>query len=48
MVMLGAFLKATKSLNSESILEGLSAHGFRQELVDVNRNALQAGEGLVE
>jgi 2-oxoisovalerate ferredoxin oxidoreductase beta subunit len=48
MVMLGAFLKATQSLNPESILEGLSAHGFRQELLDFNRKALQAGQELVE
>ncbi len=43
MVMLGAYLAATRALNPESILFALSAHGMRADLLDLNRKALQSG-----
>ncbi len=48
MVMLGAYLAATKAMNPESILSALSAHGMREELLDLNRKALNAGRDLVK
>ena len=46
MVMLGAYLAATRAMNPESILLALSAHGMRPDLLDLNRKALQAGSDL--
>jgi 2-oxoisovalerate ferredoxin oxidoreductase beta subunit len=47
MIMLGAFLKVTDALNPESILNALSEHGLRQDLLEINRMALQVGQDLV-
>ncbi len=43
MVMLGAYLEETRAINPESILNSLSEHGMRPNLIDVNRKALDAG-----
>jgi 2-oxoisovalerate ferredoxin oxidoreductase beta subunit len=47
MVMLGAYLEATRAMNPESILSALGAHGMRPDILDVNRKALAAGRDLV-
>jgi 2-oxoisovalerate ferredoxin oxidoreductase beta subunit len=47
MVMLGAYLGATRALDPESIIVALREHGMRPDLLDVNRRALQAGRDLV-
>ena len=47
MVMLGAFLKVTGALNAESILNSLTEHGLRPDLLEINRVALQTGQDLV-
>ncbi len=47
MVMLGAFLQETRTLDPESILSALVEHGMRPELLKVNRQALQVGRGLI-
>jgi 2-oxoisovalerate ferredoxin oxidoreductase beta subunit len=46
MVMLGAFLQETRALDPESVLSALTEHGLRQELVAVNRRALEKGREL--
>jgi 2-oxoglutarate ferredoxin oxidoreductase subunit gamma len=47
MVMLGAYIGSTGAVHAESILSSLAEHGMRAELVQANREALEAGRGLV-
>ena len=47
MVMLGAYLQVTGAVDDESVVSALSAHGFRPELVELNRKALAAGRALI-
>jgi 2-oxoisovalerate ferredoxin oxidoreductase beta subunit len=46
MVMLGAYLQATKAVNDDSVLSALAEHGLRADLIEINRKALAAGRAL--
>jgi 2-oxoisovalerate ferredoxin oxidoreductase beta subunit len=47
MVMLGAYLQETRSMDPESVLASLTEHGMKPDLLKINRLALQVGRGLV-
>jgi len=47
MVMLGAYLQLTSAVEDESVLAALAEHGFRADLVELNRKALKAGRALI-
>jgi 2-oxoglutarate ferredoxin oxidoreductase subunit gamma len=47
MVMLGAFLAKTGVLNPESVLLSLADHGMKEDLININRRALEAGQKLI-
>jgi 2-oxoisovalerate ferredoxin oxidoreductase beta subunit len=47
MVLLGAYLEVTQALNPESIISALAEHGLRQDIVQLNRLALQTGQKLI-
>ena len=46
MVMVGAYLEATRAMDPESILAALSYHGMRPEVLRTNRDALRKGREL--
>jgi 2-oxoisovalerate ferredoxin oxidoreductase beta subunit len=47
MVMLGAYLQVTGAVADESVLSAMAAHGFRADLVELNRKAIRAGRALI-
>jgi 2-oxoisovalerate ferredoxin oxidoreductase beta subunit len=48
MVMLGAYLQLTGAVADESVLSAMAEHGFRADLVELNRKAIQAGRALIK
>lgn len=48
MVMLGAYLQVTGAVDDESVLAAMAAHGFRADLVELNRKAIKAGRQAVK
>jgi 2-oxoglutarate ferredoxin oxidoreductase subunit gamma len=46
MIMLGAYLEVTRAIEQESILSAFAEHGIKPEMLQSNREALEAGRRI--